>query len=477
MAMYTILRMRKLHSVTEVRTAGLHNFRRTPTPNADPDAEKPTALVGTGNIERDYHARLKAVGNPKPLRGKRVKGVVAIEIMITASGEFFDRGDAAERSARIDEWAAAVIASLRDRWGENLVNAGLHLDETTPHVHAVAVPLVWKADKRRRDPSPVWMFSARDEVGGGSDRLVVEQDRHFAAMNNAFPELVRGEPASVTRAKHIDLITHDANMKAKAAEAELLVSAAEVTLLEAAAAKKEAEGKLDKASEVNRQVNELREAAATDRTSAVAELETAQRIRSAADEVAQRAKAEAQLKLDAAAEVHADAERRAAVAHAAMQRIQAREAELTAKAAALELHNRAIAQREAAAERALRDATLAAEAAAIRKADLDRFETELTKREGVLKQTEAWLQAIRGKVTDWLAKISEAEAAGTIFSPIARVAIQAGKTLAEMVFGGPPPTSTEAPVTRKPISQLVKGSRATTAQTPGSPQPTRNAGR
>jgi hypothetical protein len=39
------------------------------------------------------------------------------------------------------------MKALRDKFGENLIDVTLHLDEATPHMHAVIVPVDTTGDK------------------------------------------------------------------------------------------------------------------------------------------------------------------------------------------------------------------------------------------------------------------------------------------------------------------------------------------
>lgn len=56
-----------------------------------------------------------------------------------------------ENSGRLDEWAEESVMWLKDTFGEdNVVVAELHLDEFTPHIHAVVVPVTKEARVRKK---------------------------------------------------------------------------------------------------------------------------------------------------------------------------------------------------------------------------------------------------------------------------------------------------------------------------------------
>ncbi len=66
--------------------------------------------------------------------------VRAIRILLSGSPEDMKR---IEESGRMDEWCKDNLDWLKDTYGkENLVSAVLHLDETTPHIHATVIPIV-----------------------------------------------------------------------------------------------------------------------------------------------------------------------------------------------------------------------------------------------------------------------------------------------------------------------------------------------
>lgn len=98
-------------------------------------------LTGTGILDDD-------VGKMLPSKIRK-NGVLAVELLYTASPEYF-RPSCPEvagywEQARLDAWQEATMSYLRERWGDRLASTTLHLDESTPHIHAIVVPL----DERR----------------------------------------------------------------------------------------------------------------------------------------------------------------------------------------------------------------------------------------------------------------------------------------------------------------------------------------
>ena len=75
------------------------------------------------------------------------KSVVADELMFTATHKFFDNMSKDE----IMKWANTCMDFVYNDLGytkEQVLHATIHLDEKTPHIHCVVVPLVKKFDKR-----------------------------------------------------------------------------------------------------------------------------------------------------------------------------------------------------------------------------------------------------------------------------------------------------------------------------------------
>ena len=73
--------------------------------------------------------------------------------------------------ARLDEWVQANGSYIEEEYGkDNLVRFVLHLDERTPHIHAVTVNIT--EDGR---------MSAKDIIGDRT-KMAERQDRYAAAM-------------------------------------------------------------------------------------------------------------------------------------------------------------------------------------------------------------------------------------------------------------------------------------------------------
>ncbi len=75
------------------------------------------------------------------------KSVVDDELMFTVTHKFFDNMSKDD----IMRWAIACMDFIYNDLGykkEQVLHATIHMDELTPHIHCVVVPLVKKLDKR-----------------------------------------------------------------------------------------------------------------------------------------------------------------------------------------------------------------------------------------------------------------------------------------------------------------------------------------
>jgi len=75
-----------------------------------------------------------------------------LRIVISASPEYFRPDDPEARGTfdpdRMEAWRDRSLAWLRSEFGDDLVYADLHLDEDTPHIHAVVAPTYGRKPRR-----------------------------------------------------------------------------------------------------------------------------------------------------------------------------------------------------------------------------------------------------------------------------------------------------------------------------------------
>jgi len=140
MSMKAILRIEKVTGQGSATGKTNHNLRLVDVPNADPERSHLNQVLLGGNKgiwelanDRIEEARIKRKIRPDAVR--------AVEILLTASPEYFER-DADNVCRTIPKrWVQLQEEFLRKQFGKNLVQAVLHMDEKSPHIHAIVIPL------------------------------------------------------------------------------------------------------------------------------------------------------------------------------------------------------------------------------------------------------------------------------------------------------------------------------------------------
>jgi hypothetical protein len=149
MTALAIMRVGKLKSFGNVGGSEKHTARLQDTPNADFNKEN-IRLIGNNNdpsLEEIVKAKIASSTLHKP----RKDAVLCSEIFLSASPEYFRP----ENPDKAGEWndklmwnfANASTKWLQENFGKKCVRAELHLDESTPHIHAYIVPVNDKTKK------------------------------------------------------------------------------------------------------------------------------------------------------------------------------------------------------------------------------------------------------------------------------------------------------------------------------------------
>lgn len=98
---------------------------------------------GVKNRTEAIQHRLDTAGLNRKIGKNQVR---AIRVLLTGSLQDMKR---IEQNGRLNEWCDDNLKWLRDTFGkENIVSAVLHMDETTPHIHATMIPIV-KGERRK----------------------------------------------------------------------------------------------------------------------------------------------------------------------------------------------------------------------------------------------------------------------------------------------------------------------------------------
>lgn len=142
-----------------------HLSRSRPTPNADP-GRTPLNRWLVGTSETDLDASISDVLAKAKLDRSELRhdAVIANDILLSVSPEWF-RPDDPEAygtwdDARLKSFTAEAQIMLKRTFGARLVSAVLHLDESTPHIQAVVVPIM-----RCKNDKPGFRLSSKDMFG------------------------------------------------------------------------------------------------------------------------------------------------------------------------------------------------------------------------------------------------------------------------------------------------------------------------
>ncbi len=188
MAQHAILRFEK-HKGNPARPLEAHHERQKEQYASNPDIDTSRSKYNFHIVKpesRYYHF----IQNRIEQAGCRTRkdSTRFVDTLITASPEFFKKKPPKE----IQEFFHRAADFLIGRVGrENIVSAVVHMDEKTPHLHLVFVPLT--EDNR---------LCAKEIIGNRAN-LSKWQDDFHAYMVEKYPDLERGESASKTGRKHI----------------------------------------------------------------------------------------------------------------------------------------------------------------------------------------------------------------------------------------------------------------------------------
>ena len=184
---HAIARIAKLKS-GNIGASEQHTKRERDTPNANPEI---TNIRFIGQPDSSNLPNLETIVRDRiGDQTIRKNGVLCVEMLLTASPEYFRPNDPSKagyyKPERLADFQQAVHSWLDNEYGDRIVRAELHLDESTPHIHAYLVPL----DERGK-------LNCRG-IFGGRQKLSQFQDSYANALSPL--GLERGIKGS--RAKH-----------------------------------------------------------------------------------------------------------------------------------------------------------------------------------------------------------------------------------------------------------------------------------
>ena len=214
---YAIFRSEPIYTLNDLAQIGSHNKREKKAYNSNPNIKleltkdnieivplQEKYVKGFHSLVKDYekehNERMKT---ERPDRRKtfnqmlnKSKNVVADELLFTATHQFFNNMSKED----IRKWADTCMEFVYEDLGytkEQILHATVHLDEETPHLHCVVVPLIKKLDKRTNTERYTISKKAyiKDKI-----HLSELQDKYHQRLTNKGHNLERGIKGST--AKH-----------------------------------------------------------------------------------------------------------------------------------------------------------------------------------------------------------------------------------------------------------------------------------
>ena len=187
-AQYAILRFAKYKGPTLSRIEA-HNERTKEAYASNPDIDTERSRLNFHPVKPK--GKYREVSN-RIIResGCRVRkdSVTGVEVLITASPEFFNGKKPREIKEFFDH-ALEFMKAKQD--AATYISAVVHVDEKTPHMHLIFVPL-----------TPDNRLSAKTIIGNRK-KLTQWQDEFHAHMVKKYPDFERGESASSTGRVHM----------------------------------------------------------------------------------------------------------------------------------------------------------------------------------------------------------------------------------------------------------------------------------
>ncbi len=195
---YAIIRNDKLTRV-DAQGSYIHNDRRSKGhSNKDIDPTRTHLNFYCKENQLTYIKEFDKMKKEYDLKGSiRSNSIIMCEMMITSDNEFFDK-IGLEETKRYFRESYKFVCNYKNLGERNIVSAAVHLDETTPHMHLVYIPVIKTTDK---DGNTIEKICARDFWRGRNSYRELQNDFHAYVTSKGF-DLERGLPVEETGAKH-----------------------------------------------------------------------------------------------------------------------------------------------------------------------------------------------------------------------------------------------------------------------------------
>ena len=206
---YAIFRVEPIYKLSDLAQIGSHNKREKKAYKSNPDIDitktknnielvplSEKYIKGFYNLTKEYKKehdkRMETMRDDRKKTFKQMvddaNNVVADEMIFTSDSDFFK--DMNKR--QIKKWADTCMDFVYEDLGytkEQILHATLHLDETTPHIHCVVVPLIRKYDKRSN--SEKYTISKKQYIKSSAHLSELQDKYHQRLIDKSF-DLKRG---------------------------------------------------------------------------------------------------------------------------------------------------------------------------------------------------------------------------------------------------------------------------------------------
>lgn len=179
-----------------------HNERRNRNySNNNIDKEKSYLNYSLKEPQYSYEKEFDRIREKYNLKGQiKVVSNIACEYIITSDKEFF-KTIGEEETKRYFETAYKFVSEYKNLGEQYILSAKVHMDEETPHMHLIFLPVVHTKDKEGNDIDKL----ACSEFWKAKDSYrQLQNDFYNYMVSNNF-ELERGLPKEDTGREHIDL--------------------------------------------------------------------------------------------------------------------------------------------------------------------------------------------------------------------------------------------------------------------------------
>ncbi len=198
---YAIIRNEKL---TRAKCIGIYNHNERKTKNHSNKNIDNTKTYQNYYLKKNKLSYIKEFDKIKEecnLKGQiKVTSNIMCEMIFTSDQNFFDE-IGFEETKRYFRESYNFICNYKNLGSKNIVSAVVHLDEDTPHMHLLYIPVIHTKDNKGNDIDKV---SCR-EFWKGKDSYRKLQDSYHKYITSKGFNLERGQAVEITDREHLSI--------------------------------------------------------------------------------------------------------------------------------------------------------------------------------------------------------------------------------------------------------------------------------